>query len=403
MSQTPAAVRASPTPKRILLFAFEGGTGIGHLRRIACIAGALQQQFACLIVTGHREIANWFVSPNCEYIHIPSWDSLLPEKAAYWNRKPFLPLSVGEAVRLRKGMVRGVVQSYAPDLIIVDHLPLGMHEELGDIIAESPAKKYLVTRGVLNVSGALLDLVLGGSARDFLHRHYDRIIVAADRNVIDFAQDYALPADLVAKTMHVGYVIDHTGVADIQAFQNLHRRASQAAWVVVSAGGGQLGERLVQSAVALSVHYPDVFFDIVAGPRSSLPGSMSAAHHTQGNLRLHATSRDMPLLNASADIVICSGGYNTLLEALQGNARILCVPSWKDPRDEQTRHSKCLQKFADIEIVPELGSLADAFAATLARVHTGEPGDRRGILNLSGAKAIEQLVVEDLCMFSVQQ
>lgn len=403
MSQTHAVVHRSSTPKRILLFAFEGGTGIGHLRRIACIARTLQQQFACMIVTGHREITNWFVSSNCEYIHIPSWESLLPEKAAYWNRKPFLPLSVDEAVRLRKGIVRGLVQSYVPDLIIVDHLPLGMHDELDDIIAETPAKKYLVTRGVLNVSGSLLDLVLGGRARDFLHRHYDRIVVAADQNVIDFTRDYALPATLAEKAVHAGYVIDHIGADDILEFQNLHRRADKAAWVVVSPGGGQLGERLVQCAVALSSHYPDVFFDIVAGPRSSLTSSIDSGLHGQANLRLHRESRDMPILNASADIVICSGGYNTLLEALQGNANILCVPSWKDPRDEQTRHSKCLQQFANIEIVPDIASLGDAFAATLALTLKNKPADRRRMLNLSGAKAIEKLVVADLCMSTVRR
>ncbi len=387
---------ASPAPKRILFFAFEGGTGIGHLRRIACIAGALERRFACLIVTGHREITNWFVSPNCEYVHIPAWDSLLPDKAAYWSRKPFLRLSIGEAVGLRKGILRGVVESYAPDLIMVDHLPLGMHNELDDIIRDTPCKKYLVTRGVLNLSGTLLDLVIGGTAREYLHRYYDRIVVAADRNVIDFAKEYALPADLAAKTVHVGYVVDHISVEDIAAFRAHRHVGSETAWAVVSAGGGQRGENLIRYAIKLSVLHPDVLFDIVVGPRSSLPDSIGIEHRQRRNLRVHSESRDMPMLNASADIVICSGGYNTLLEALQGNARILCVPSWKDPRDEQTHHSRCLQKFAEIEIVPEIESLGAAFAATLARALNSQVDDQRGALNLSGVKAVEQLVVEDL-------
>ena len=54
----------SQKKKRVVLFAFEGGTGIGHLRRIACIARALERHFACLVVTGHRAIADWFVSPE---------------------------------------------------------------------------------------------------------------------------------------------------------------------------------------------------------------------------------------------------------------------------------------------------------------------------------------------------
>jgi predicted glycosyltransferase len=392
----PQLQNASLPPKRILLFAFEGGTGIGHLRRIACIAAALEQRFACLIVTGHREVANWFVSPNCEYVHIPAWESLLSEKAAYWSRNPFLRLSVDEAVRLRKGMLRGVVGSYAPDLIMVDHLPLGMHNELDDIIRGTPCKKYLVTRGVLNLSGTLLDLVMGGIAREYLHLHYDRIVVAADRNVVDFAKEYALPAELAAKTVQVGYVVDHISAEDISAFRARCRVGDKTVWAVVSAGGGQLGENLIRYAVELSAQHPDVLFDIVVGPRSSLPDSIGREHRSRNNLRVHSESRDMPMLNASADIVICSGGYNTLLEALQGNARILCVPSWKDPRDEQTYHSRCLKKFVEIEIVPEIEYLGAAFAATLGRARSCRADDKRRALNLSGVKAVEQLVVTDL-------
>lgn len=382
--------------KRILLFAFEGGTGIGHLRRVSCIAGALQQHFACLIITGHREITNWFVSPDCEYVHIPAWDSLLPEKAAYWNRKPFLRLSVGEAVRLRKGILRGVVDSYSPDLIIVDHLPIGMHNELDDIIRDTACKKYLVTRGILNRSGALLDLVLGDKAREYLHRYYDRIVVAADRNVIDFAQEYALSVELATKTVHIGYLINHISAEDILKFRAHHHVGGDVPWVVVSAGGGQLGESLIRYAIELAAQHQDVLFDIVNGPRSSLPSSTGSELSHHNNLRIHAENRHLPLLNASADIVICSGGYNTLLEALQGNARILCVPSWKDPRDEQTRHSMYLQKFGDIAIIPELERLGGVFAATLARALSAKADDQRRKLNLSGAKAVEQLVIDDL-------
>jgi len=396
MPQLQSASPASSPPKRILFFAFEGGTGIGHLRRISCIARTLEQRFACLIVTGHREIANWFVSPGCEYVHIPAWDNLLPEKAAYWSRQPFLQLSVEEAVGLRKGMVRGVVESYAPDLIIIDHLPLGMHSELDDVVRGTHCKKYLVTRGVLNLSGTLLDLVLGDTAREYLHRHYDRIVVAADRNVIDFAKEYALPADLAAKTVHVGYVTYPISAEDILAFRTRRHAGGEKAWVVVSAGGGQLGESLIRYAIMLSAGHRDVLFDIVVGPRSSLPDGIDSGRPPK-NLRVYSESRHMPMLNASADIVICSGGYNTLLEALQGNARILCVPSWKDPRDEQTYHSKCLQKYADIEIVPEIEFLGSAFAATLARALSDNVNDRRRTLNLSGAKAVEKLIVEDLC------
>ena len=387
------AIISASLRKRVILFVFDAGTGIGHLRRVSCIAKSLQRHFACLIITGHREITNWFISRDCEYVHVPAWESLLSDKAKYWGRVPFLSLPLKEAILLRKKILRGIVEAYSPDLIIVDHLPLGAHEELEDIISETPSVKYLVTRGVLNHSGGLFDLVLGEKATEYLSLHYDRIIVAADERVIDFAKEYSLPEELARKTKHVGYVIDQICVDDLIEFRTTRRTDKESPWIVVSAGGGQLGESLIEYSIEMSRSYPDVQFDIIFGPRSNLLGNTSKVRNLGKNVCVQLESSKMPLLNASADIVICSGGYNTLLEALQGNARIICVPNWKDPRDEQTFHAKCLGKFAEISIVPEVHDLGDALAATL-RLPMVQ--DARGQLNLSGAAIIEQLALKDL-------
>lgn len=392
LGQTEEPLVTSTPPKRVLLFVFDAGTGIGHLRRISCIAKSLQRHFACLVVTGHREITSWFISNECEYVHLPAWESLLPEKAAYWGRTAFLPLSIHEAVRLRKGILRGLVEAYAPDLIIVDHLPLGAHEELEDIIRETPCVKYLVTRGVLNLSGTLLDLVLGKRACDYLDRYYDRIVVAADQRVVDFAKEYSLPMELASKTIHVGYVVESISADDIAACRADRKLKKGTPWVVVSAGGGQLGERLIEYCIALSTMHQDVCFDIIIGPRSKLMHVNGAG----ANARIQAQSHQLPLLNASADVVICSGGYNTLLESLQGAAHVLCVPNWKDPRDEQTHHPECLQKFAEITIVPDIYSLGEAFIAILQRAKSGSVQDVRGLLDMSGSFALAQLAIGDI-------
>ena len=65
--------KADETQTRAIFFVFDGGIGLGHLRRLACIAKRLQGRFSCLIVTGHRAAAHWFIPDECEYIHLPSW------------------------------------------------------------------------------------------------------------------------------------------------------------------------------------------------------------------------------------------------------------------------------------------------------------------------------------------
>jgi len=384
--------------RRAIFFVFEGGTGVGHLRRLACIAKRLQGQFACLIVTGHRAAAQWFVPEECEYVHLPSWDSLLEPKARYWGRKPFLVTSEQDAVRLRRDILGAVVAAFRPDVIFVDHLPLGAHDELADVIKDTPCRKYFVTRGVLNETENLDRLILGGLAREYLMAHYDRVLVAADRRVFDFTNRYSISSEILKKTLHTGYVTDHIGQAMIQKTRENRGLKDGEIWVVASAGGGQMGEPLIESCLQLAGMHRDIVFDVVQGPRSRLP--WEHRHDTvivRDNLRLHKETFQMPYLNAAANLVICSSGYNSLLETLQGNARILCFPYRTDQRDEQYQHAICLKEFVNLDVSTDLSKLSALFEQAIESIRR-YPGrhDRRDELDFNGAAAINDIVLSDL-------
>jgi predicted glycosyltransferase len=387
----------APGPqKRALFFVFDGGTGLGHLRRLSAIARALQGRFACLIVTSHRAAAHWFVPAECEYVHVPAWDSLIPERAAYWGREPFLAIDAEGALAFRKRLLRGIVESFRPDAIFVDHLPLGMRDELEDIVREAPCLKYLVTRGVQNETEDLARLLLSGKARDALERDYHRILVAIDREVFDIQERYDAFGAMAHKLCYTGYVAEP---ADPGARDSVRRARGVAAgdiWAVASAGGGQHGESLIAACCGLAALHPDIVFDVVIGPRSSLSRDALLGPAAAPNLRLHEEVSDMASLHAAADIVITSGGYNSLLETLRGQALIICVPNRKSERDEQYAHAARLRRFASIELDLDPAHLPAMFSKVLASVRSGAVGDRRGRLDFGGAANIRRLVLADV-------
>ncbi|MEI9928899.1 MAG: hypothetical protein WDN44_15960 [Sphingomonas sp.] len=206
--------------KRAIFFVFDGGTGVGHLRRLSCIARALQGQFACLIVTGHRAAANWFVPPECEYVHVPAWDSLLAEKAAYWGREPFLSDGPDAALTLRRNLMQGIVDAFEPDVLFVDHLPLGMRGELEHIIDHAKCRKYLVTRAFQNETENLAELLLEGKALGSIKDRYDRVFVAMDPRVFDVRDRYPALDSVGEKFRSVGYVIDPAAPDEIARQRN---------------------------------------------------------------------------------------------------------------------------------------------------------------------------------------
>lgn len=387
---------AGRAQKRAIFFVFDGGTGVGHLRRLACIAKRLQGRFSCLVVTGHRAAAHWFVPEECEYIHLPSWDSLIESKAGYWGRKPFIFLEQSEAIQLRKDILRGIVEAFKPDVIFVDHLPLGANEELVDILESTRCTKYLVTRGVLNETENLRD-ILGGRADNYLKLYYHRILVASDPKVFNFLRQYNVSSEIREKTIHTGYVIESMPQTMMKKIREDRGLKSGDIWVVASAGSGQRGEPLIEGCLELARTHKDIVFDVVLGPKSSL--AWPDKHLTciaRDNLHLHKEAYQMPYFHASADLVISSGGYNSLLETLQGKAKIVCFPYRKDQRDEQYHHAARLKKFIDIEVSTDLRELSEIFARAIHSIRCDPQHDQRSELDFNGAAVIEKIVLKDL-------
>jgi predicted glycosyltransferase len=383
--------------KRAIFFVFDGGTGIGHLRRLSCIAKALQGGFSCLIVTGHRAAAHWFVPAECEYVHVPAWDSLLPEKAAYWGREPFLSVGSKDALDFRRDLLQGIVDAFRPDVMFVDHLPLGMRDELEPIVANTRCLKYLVTRGVQNETEDLAQLLLAGKAHEAIKLHYDRVFLAIDQRVFDFRERYPAFDEVAGKFCPVGYVIEPTSPDAIAECRGARGLDAGDLWAVASAGGGQLGEELIAACCDLASAHEGVAFDIVIGPRSRLSlESLAGRSAANANLRLHEELPDMAPLHAAADIVITSGGYNSLLETLQGHARLICVPNRKSERDEQYAHAACLRGFATIDLDLDVTQLPAMFGRAVTSLRTRPNVDRRGDLDFGGAANIKHIVLDDV-------
>ncbi|MBM3464431.1 MAG: glycosyltransferase [Armatimonadetes bacterium] len=302
-------------PQKRVMFLVSDGDGVGHLKRVAHLAGAVQGPCAALIVSGHREAA-WMTPEACEYVHLPGFDSLLPERADYWSRHPFMTVGRVEAVALRRSLVRSVVDSFKPDALVVESAPRGRHGELEEIVRDHAGPKIFLARGIPdNAWEADLEWHAWETERSFLSC-YDRVLVASDPRVRE-------APDISEKLGYIGFISE-----PVTLDQRLRVRVERGVpagdrWVVCSAGGGARGEELIDACLALAREMPSLHFDVVCGPRSRRWEWTSRDAARDGRIALSRETRGLPLLHASADVVICGGGYSTLVEAMEGGARIL--------------------------------------------------------------------------------
>lgn len=386
----------APHRPRLLFFTFDG-EGLGHLKRICLIAEGLQDTCSCLIVSGHRTMSE-LVSTGCEYVHLPSYETLFEHVSRHWDRAPFMRVSKTEALKLRATILDSIVAAFRPDAIFTDCLPLGLDDELEAVIRAHRGKSYLILRGVLGDPEKVSALTFSGKQGSILETHYRRLLVASDRRICDLACDYRMSPAVARKLEYCGYVRKPIGaqtIADVRAERGLR---PGDAYVVCSAGGGMAGEALTVRCVELARCFEGTHFDIVLGPRSNLPWPRrTLSAYREGNVRFIRESYALPLLHAAADVVITPGGYNSLVESMQGRAQIIAVSAQARATGELFTHAARLGAYHPISLVKDPSELHGVFERVLARAREQRPVDLADVpLDFGGVEKIKAIIARDL-------
>lgn len=348
--------------KRILIFVHDG-RGLGHLRRLSRIATRLQGEASVLFITGHRD-ASYMVPKNCEYVHLPSLDSIDHRRSKHWGRRPFLEDDIPRGRAIRKEILAACMETFDPHGFISDYLPLGMDSELAPLLASTPTcRKYFVIRGIMGDPTSGQHAGITSATKDILLEHYDKILVTCDKRIVDVAKEYSLPPELTNKLVYTGYAVEPIDTDACAAARTDRLLPNGATWVVCSAGGGKDGEDLLHRCWELALQYPECYFDLIVGPRSRISLLRQGWY---GGTRIRIQQSDegtMPQRLGGADVVICRGGYNSLMEAAVGNAQIIVAPIQTD--FEQRNHARRLSAFRPIHVVDNIDNLDLEFEKVL--------------------------------------
>ncbi|HYW17209.1 MAG TPA: alpha-hydroxy-acid oxidizing protein [Allosphingosinicella sp.] len=362
--------------KRVLLYAHEG-MGMGHLRRISRIAGTLAPNYSTLVLSGMRESA-WIVPPLTGLVKLPDWDGLSTHRAQRVGRPPWIDLKPGGALAFRTRAILDVARLYRPDVMIVDYLPMGQRHELQPVLETMDCTRYLIHRGIADTSDSF---VLSGEATRAIAAHYDRILVTSDPRLGNVADDDDYCPEARAITRYAGFV---TAPPEASG-------PSGAPYIVCSGGGGYRAEPMIVECVAIARRNPFIRFQIVLGPRSRLK---VADLDAPANCEVRQQRDDLADLHRDAAVLVTSGGYNSVLEAAFGGARVIVHPSQSGDDDEQVRFANALSGHHPVRLVEKL---EDVEAVLLAFWEEAGAGPCAPLaLDRGGDETIAAIVAEDL-------
>lgn len=391
----PARTRHQGVPaagRRVALYSHDT-KGLGHIRRNSMIAAALvaaDPDVEVLLLTGAREAAALPLPSRTSVVTVPE----LAKDLDGTYRARFLPLPLDTVIGMRAAILLHALDDFAPDLLVVDKVPLGVHRELQAALAVVRAKfgtrTVLGLRDVLDEPSAAVREWDASRTSEVIDHSYDQVWVYTDPAVYDPAVEYGWPGSVRTKVAYTGYLA--RGRSDLLgSAAGAEAPELRSPYVLGLVGGGQDGAALSRAFVGAT--FPTGHLGVlVTGPY--LPGAvreeLRAASAGRDNVVVLDFVPHVPALINGASASVAMGGYNTVCELLDSGRPVLLAPRIV-PRREQAVRAERLHAadLADV-LTPEtltaehLSSwLADAVARP-SRTHTA--------VDLDGLARIPQLV-----------
>jgi predicted glycosyltransferase len=334
---TPAQVRT------ILLYA-QDNRGLGHINRTLTIARhllAAYPNFVAYLATKSRITGNFVLPKGCDYIKLPT--RLSPETIEQSAEAE--EAAIRHFRKLRGQILRDAALGLAPELVLVDHEPLGAKGEFRDglyaLKEQCPATRFVFgLRDIMDDAAQIRALWRELGVYDAFESLFDGIAVYGSPKLYDVAAAYALPPSVQPKLHYCGYIVRDLSNADACLLRQQQGLPQNGPLVVATVGSGYDGYPVLDAARAaverLQTKFPDLLAIMVTGP------FMPADHQAWLLARATATCRvlsgaDNFQLMAAADVIVSMGGYNSVCEALAVARPLVIVPRATHKIEQQIR------------------------------------------------------------------
>lgn len=374
-----------------LFFYVQHLLGIGHLVRTAAIAReAARAGHEVTVVSGGVPVPGVDFG-GASVMQLPParvedrrFSELLDEHGA----------PVDDAWRAaRRDRLLKLCRAARPDVVLTELYPFGRRQlgfELRPLLAQCAEDRARAGRP--RIACSVRDILVASpkperirEALELALEYYDLVLVHGDPSLIPFDETFPPAPELGARLAYTGYVVNET--TPQETGQDANRDGEGE--VIVSAGGGAIGGRLLATALDARPRsaLADARWRLLAGPNLPEAEFRALAARAAGEGAVCERFRpDFRALLPRARLSISQGGYNTLTEVLSAGLPAVVMPYAHGLETEQTLRARLLADRGLVEMIDEDDLDANTLAAAIDRA-LAAPRSGAGIagLDLAGA------------------
>jgi predicted glycosyltransferase len=377
----------NPARGRVLLYV-QHLLGMGHLRRSAAIVrAAVRAGLDVTLVSGGRVPDSLDLS-GLQVVELP------PLRASDENFKRLLgpdDRDIDDAYRdARRAALIALLQRVRPHVVVTELFPFGRRQLRFELVPFVEAARAMSPRPL--IVSSVRDVVEPPSKperldemMDLAERYFDVVLVHGDPRLVRLDESLPSMPALSARLHYTGYVVEDAAVSPVVGDAGTGE-------VIVSAGGGRVGEQLLRTALAAhpATSVRDLPWRLLVGellPEAVFAQLVAAA---PAGVVVERARRDFIGLLQRARLSISQGGYNTVCETLAAGTPAVVVPFAGGRETEQRRRAELLAARGAFEVVRAETLSPQTLAAAVDRA--AEAPRTSLAIDLAGATATARLL-----------
>jgi predicted glycosyltransferase len=362
-----------------LLWYCQHSVGLGHLIRSSVVCAALADRFRVVMLCGGALPAEFRPPAGVQVLALPPL-GVGPE-GGFVSHDP--RYSLEQAWELRLERILAAYRAVRPAAVVVELFPFGRAKFARELV---PLLEAARAGGALTAC-SLRDILVSARADQQRHddraaalaeAHLDAVLVHSDPGFARLEETFTPGTPLRVPVHYTGFVVRE---GDGSGPRGKH--------VVVSAGGGLVGEPLLRAAAEAQPE-SGVPLRLIGGPL--LPdAAWERLRAVAGpGVELRRAVPDLGAELRSARASVSQGGYNTALEVLRAGVPGLLVPYATAEEDEQRRRAERLARLGAVRVLAPERLGRSTLAAELRRLLAFRP--RPAGIDLGGARRTGELL-----------